>query len=599
MSTPEAVPVVDRNGSAPSPPSRGWRSYGRSMAASVAFLRNVPVLAGLSDELLEELSSELNELQVRAGEWIMREGEAADSLFIVRSGRVEVIAEGPPEALVRVLRRGDVLGELALLREGIRSASVRARRDSELLELGREAFEGLIQQAPSFALGLTRAMGAQLAASRMPVAAATPPRTIAVVGLDEGAPAAEVAEGLADALSRYGSVARLADGEVAAIDQAERDTERVVLRCDAIPDRRWTQLCVAEAHLVVAVSSGSPSRPWWEHATALQGCELLVFAPAIAEGVLEALQPREAQVVPDRAQRGEAVASMARRLSGRSLGIVLSGGGARALAHLGVLEELRAAGLRLDRVAGVSLGSLVAAATAAGFTTEGTYDAFKRGFVDNNPSNDFVPPAYSLIRGGKTRRLLFEAFGERRIEELPLRFFCLSCDLIAREAVVHRSGRLVDALYPSLAIPGVFPPVATSDGRLLVDGGVLDNLPVATMARKGEGPVIAVDVTGHLGRVKHPGRPGVARVGRPLRRALTGSEDAIPHLGDTIVRTITAGSSDTVAAARMHADLVITPQTAGIGLMDWKAMPRVVEIGRRAAREVLAAHADLLSQLAA
>jgi NTE family protein len=596
MSTPQAVPVLDLNGSATTGPPGESRTGRPNMAASVAFLRNVPVLAGLSDELLEELSGELNELHVPAGEWVMREGESADSLFIVRSGRVEVIAEGPPEALVRVLRRGDVLGELALLREGIRSASVRARRDSELLELGREAFEGLIQQAPSFALGLTRAMGAQLAASRMPVAAATPPRTIAVVGLDEGAPAAEVAEGLADAFSVYGSVARLAGGEVAAIDQAERDAERVVLRCDTTPDHEWTQLCVAEAHLVVAVSSGSPSRRWRERATALQGCELLVFAPAVAEGLIDALQPREAQVVPNRAQRGEAVASMARRLAGRSLGIVLSGGGARALAHLGVLEELRAAGLRFDRVAGVSLGSLVAASTAAGFTAEGTYEAFERGFVTNNPSNDFVPPAFSLIRGGKTRKLLHEAFGERRIEELPLRFFCLSCDLIAREAVVHRSGRLVDALYPSLAIPGVFPPVATSDGRLLVDGGVLDNLPVATMARKGEGPVIAVDVTGQLGRAKHPGRRRIARVGRPLRRALTGSEDAIPYVGDTIVRTITAGSSDTVAAARMHADLVITPQTAGIGLMDWKAMPRVVELGRRAAREALA-RADLPSQM--
>src|SRR5205823_14581489 len=151
----------------------------------------------------------------------------------------------------------------------------------------------------------------------------------------------------------------------------------------------------------------------------------------------------------------------------------------------------------------------------------------ERSFVETNPSSDFVPPVYSLARGARVRRLLSDAFGDRLIEQLPRRFFCLSCDLAAREAVVHRLGPLVDALYPSLAIPGVFPPVSTGDGRLLVDGGVLDNLPVATMARKGEGPVIAVDVTGHLGRVKHPGRPGVARVGRPLRRALTGSEDAI------------------------------------------------------------------------
>jgi predicted acylesterase/phospholipase RssA/CRP-like cAMP-binding protein len=565
---------------------------------SIGFLRNVPVLAGLSDELLERLADELEELDVRAGEWIMREGEAADSLFIVRSGRVEVIDEGPPEALIRILRRGDVMGELALLREGTRSASVRARRDAELLQLGRAAFEALIQEAPSFALGLTRAMGAQLAASRMPVVAATPPRTIAIVGLDDGAPAAEVAEQLADALAAHGSVARLRAGELATIDRAERDTNRVVLRCDAAPDGEWTELCVREAHLVVAVSTGTPSAAWRERATALEGCELLILGPAVADDVVEALQPREVQVIADRAQRGAAIEAMSRRLAGRSLGIVLSGGGARALAHLGVLEELRAAGLQFDRVGGVSLGSLVAAATAAGFTTEDMYESFERSFVASTPSNDFVPPAYSLIRGAKARRLLYDAFGERRIEELPLRFFCVSCDLVGREAVVHRVGPVVDAVYPSLAIPGVFPPVVTEDGQLLVDGSVLDNLPVATMARKGEGPVIAVDVTGRMGQFKRSQRPGMAHLGRPVRRALTGSEAEIPHLGETIVRTVMVGSIDTVAAARLHADLVITPQVEGIGLMDWKALRRVAELGRRAAREALAAHPDLPSRLA-
>ena len=102
----------------------------------------------------------------------------------------------------------------------------------------------------------------------------------------------------------------------------------------------------------------------------------------------------------------------------------------------------------------------------------------------------------------RLRRLLHDALGDRRIEQLPMRFFCLSCDLIAREAVLHRTGPVADAVYASAAIPGVFPPVATTDGRLLVDGGVLDNLPVATMARTGEGPVIAVDVTGRMGQFK-------------------------------------------------------------------------------------------------
>jgi len=273
---------------------------------------------------------------------------------------------------------------------------------------------------------------------------------------------------------------------------------------------------------------------------------------------------------------------------------VFSGGGARALAHFGVVEELREAGLQFDCLAGVSLGSVVAAMMAAGLSARETYETFKRGFVDTNPSNDFVLPVYSLIRGAKTRRLLRQVFGERRIEELPLRFFCVSCDLVARETVLHHTGPVAEAVYSSLAIPGVFPPVA-SDGRLLVDGGVLDNLPVAAMARTGEGPVIAVDATGRTGSPNRR-QQAVARLGRPVRRILTGSEADIPYLGETMMRAVTAGSTDIVAAARLHSDLVITPKVEQIGLMDWKALPRVVDLGRQAARDALEADPELLSR---
>ena len=101
-----------------------------------------------------------------AGRWILREGNPADRMFIVASGWVEVFRKGPPGTLLRVLRRGDVIGELALLQEGVRSASGRTQRDTELLELGRAEFESLIERLPGFAAGLARALAAQLAVSR-------------------------------------------------------------------------------------------------------------------------------------------------------------------------------------------------------------------------------------------------------------------------------------------------------------------------------------------------------------------------------------------------------------------------------------------------
>lgn len=562
---------------------------------TAAFLRRVPVLSGLDDELLSRLAEQVARVSVRAGDWLVREGDVADSLYVIRSGRLEVIAEGPPETVIRILRRGAVLGELALLTEEVRSASVRARRDSELLKLGRRQFEDLISDAPGFALGLTHAMGAQLAASRTPAVSAEPPRRIAALPLDQGAPVTEAADLMLDELRRHGSVAKLTSepGQDSAemfsrLDRAESEVDRVVLIGDSsTPGDEWTDFCVREADSLFALSSGSPSREWLDHPDALVGCELVVLADAVTDEVLDALQPREVQVLPEGSDLQPSVDLTARRLAGRAVGVVLSGGGARAFAHIGVMQELAQAGVTIDRIGSVSLGSLVGAGLAAGHRPDDLAGAIRRAVIDMNPTGDYTLPLFSIIRGARVRSLLRGFFGDRRIEELRTRYFSVSCDLIDRQPVVHKTGPLFDAVQASLSIPGVFPPMSNADGQLLVDGGVLDNLPVGTMASTGEGPVIAVDVTGRMGEFRKPSRPGLARLGRPIRRYLTGSEAEVPRLGETIVRTVTVGSSDTAEAARRHADLVIQPQVEGVGILDWRQLDRVVEKGREAARRAL------------
>ena len=161
----------------------GVLSVARRMTASVresedgnrgggGLLRSVPVFAGLSDEQRERLAEQAREVKLDAGDWLLREGEEGETTYVIRSGRLDVVTEGPPETLIRTIRRGDVVGELALLHAGRRTASVRARRNAELLELSRSQFEQLIREEPSFAIALTRSMGAQLAAIRSPLGSA-------------------------------------------------------------------------------------------------------------------------------------------------------------------------------------------------------------------------------------------------------------------------------------------------------------------------------------------------------------------------------------------------------------------------------------------
>ena len=208
--------------------------------------------------------------------------------------------------------------------------------------------------------------------------------------------------------------------------------------------------------MLVAVTAGRPDHEWMARATdsglradrSVRGHQRTRFGSSSASPGSGDHRPRRPRVRPGSDSKTTGWPSTRHR--------ALRRGGARPRAPRGP-ERTAKRRIQLRPGGRLSLGSLVAGAAAAGFSVEDIYDTFERGFVRTNPTADFVPPAYSLIRGAKTRRLLREAFGDRRIEAMPLRFFCLSCDLIGRQAVVHTTGPVVDAIYASLAIPGVFP----------------------------------------------------------------------------------------------------------------------------------------------
>lgn len=547
-------------------------------------------LASLPSQSIGHLRALATPVRLPAGEWLFHEGDQADCAYVVRSGRVQIVSDG---RIIRTARRGAVIGELAPLSGGIRAASVRAQRDCHLWRLGRDEFEHLITSDQQFALALCRALGAKLAEHRSPVTAWQPPRTIAIVALDGDVSTDSLAARLATNLASAGQAAVLRSGDVAAdadhvaaIERAEAISRYVVLSGGHEPGDPWTDASLAEADRVIAFTSGLPTNEWIAHARALHGCELVSLGPSISDTVLRALEPKTVHTIPDQTEMDRWIALAARRLAGRAVGIVFSGGGARAFAHLGVVEALRAMGIQIDRVGGVSMGAIVAGTVALEMDDDAMFKTFHRYFVDQNPSGDYTLPAFSLVRGLRTRRLLAEAFGETTIESLPLSFFCLSADLNSRSAVIHRTGSLHEAVFASLALPGIFPPVPTSDGRLLVDGGVLDNLPVETMAADAEGPVIAVDVVrteAWRPRRVVPPRSWQAR----SRRLITGQDGELPRLAETMIRTLAVGSSDTVAAARQHADIVIRPVVERAGLLDWKQLPLMRDAGRDAVRRLI------------
>ncbi len=561
-------------------------------------LAGVSIFAGVDSARLAELAASAERVSVRAGSFVFRQGDEPDALFVLLSGRVEAIAGTPPRVL-RVLGRGDAIGELALLTGSPRSASVRARRDSELLRLDAGAVARLLADEPTFATALTRSLAAQLQASQgLDVQPSPIPETVAVVALPGAPTAAELATELSALMGGTAPAPLTAadagdpDDYPGVLDRAERSHVQVLLAAEP-DDGPWRQFCLRQADRTLLLAAGHPGRG--VTAPEREGPVDVLLAGVAARGSLgawlDALGAHRGRLLGPRQQWPRSLPPLARALTGRSTALVCSGGGARGFAHIGVLEVLEDAGVVVDRLSGVSMGAVVAAQRATGAEPGTIRDRLAAEFVDGNPLGDYTLPLVALVRGRNAEAMVDRLFGDVLIEELPTEYTCASCDLVSSELLVHRRGRLAEAVCASFCLPGIGPPVVMGE-RLLVDGGVMDNLPVEAAAEGGEGPVIASDVTAVFALPARRVRGG--GLADRLRSAVLGRGARSPlRLPEVIIRSITVGSRDTVEAGQRHADVVIRPETGRVGLLDFGQIDRVIEAGREAARATLEKRPDL------
>ena len=176
----------------------------------------------------------------------------------------------------------------------------------------------------------------------------------------------------------------------------------------------------------------------------------------------------------------------------KKIGIALSGGAARGLAHVGVLKVLREHNISIDFVAGTSAGSIVGAAFASGLSVEEIIEMGRKMTWFRMSKFSFSPKGF--LSNAAMGKFLRQNFPHDKFEDLPIPFAAVTCDLQTGEAVVlEKSGDLIDAVRASCAIPGVFTPVEI-DGKRLFDGGVVANVPTKAVRRLGAEIVIAVDV---------------------------------------------------------------------------------------------------------
>ena len=594
-----------------------------------AFLAGIPLFASLDESIRLELAAELEPVHVAAGEVIFRQGDAGDGLFLVVSGRLRVsVAADGTEASERMLYdigRGAIVGEMALLTDRPRAATVQAVRDSDLLLLRVSSFRSLLERSPALVSGVMRLLADRLlAVDRLltedrPLAPSPGARTIAVAcaGADSRA-ALAVAGQLAAELARAGSVLRVDSGAVdrqlgpgAAqrapgdpgraellgwLHRVERDHDHVVYQPDG-QDTAWSRLCLSQSDvaLLVASAGDDPSLGAVEARALAAGslrCELaLVHAAAQPSGTARWLERRP---VADhhhlRVGRPGDVARLARMLTGTACGLVLGGGGSRGLAHIGVIRALEEAGVPIDVVGGTSMGAIVAGLCARGM--DDAERVRRMTSVARNGRRLLTPtlPLVALSAGRYLDQILTEHETDVPIEDLPLRFYCISANLTRAEAVVHERGPLWSAVRASLALPGIFPPVYAA-GDLLIDGAAIDNVPVDVMrGRVGSGRIVAVDVSPEVEPLTvapfGPGLSGWRVLGRRLNPFAT--PQPVPGIADVLSRSTGLSQVRNRRALEDRVDLLLRPPVAGLGMLDFKGGIALFETGYRYAAEAIA-----------
>lgn len=550
-------------------------------APSSSALAQAPLLSRLPDDVRTRLEAEADPVALPAGALLFSAGDPAEDVYVLTAGLLDVEQGGE---VIRQLGAGAVLGELALLTGGTRSASIRARRDSHLLRVTHETFDRVVADDARALRALTDVLARQLQEAA-PAAPGRPPRprVVAVAALHAGAPAEAVAEAIGDQLATMLRLARPGRVGPDGLERAERDSECVLLVADD-PTEEWWARCVRQADLLVMVADSDAPMPDAPPLGRTQQ-DLVLVGPAVPGETIQQWQTTidAYRITQATGPLPAALRPVAARIAGRSVGVVMGGGGARAFAHLGVLLELEAAGVEIDRVAGTSQGAIISAAYARGFDAQTCVDLCYEEFVRNNPYNDYAIPTVSMVRGRKTERALRRRLTGIHIEELPRTFRCVSTDLQTRAPYVHRTGDLTSAVMSSISIPGLFPP--RRDGqRLLVDGGVLDNLPVHVLTERDEGPLVAVNIG--LGGEARPRSADAADSAPPRVR--------IPALGETLMRSVFIGSGAAVKEAHDAGAIIVSPSSVGVGLLEFHQLDRMVESGRQAGRALVEQAGHLL-----
>ncbi len=551
----------------------------------IAMLAGHPLTEPLGDDERRTLSSLAEVLVLEPGDVLVHQDDPGEAAYLVVAGRFEALVNGVP---VGVVGRGETVGEMALITGEPRSATIVARRSSRVVRIDADDFAGVLASSPETyrrlnALLVDRLRGA-LDGRPSWVGRST---VVGIVATDDTR-AKPFARRLADAVTGQG-------GRVAVVDADSTDdrgpalydletTADVVLIVAGIDDLARRSGTFDRTLLVVdadeAVPDLGPAR----------ATDLVLIHPEHVDQPrrtarwLDALAPDQHHHV--RAESNRELGRVARRILHRERVLVLGGGGARGLAHLGTYQALIESEVDFDAVVGVSAGAIFGAAMALDWSPEKCLERSESMLIEGGRLVDFTAPMVALASGRQITERLQSGYGRSLdVEDAWRPLTCLSADLVTLSAHYHRRGPLWQAIRSSASVPGVFPPVPLGDA-VLVDGGIIDNLPVARARTLYPGALIISSDVGRRSEPLHVDLPTGGFVGgwQTIWDRLAKQKDTPTMIKLLFRLTALGGGATETVTGDVHMEHV----NDQIGLFDFAGGRPAIRAGYRLAMDVLA-----------
>lgn len=576
------------------------------------FLNSTQLFSGYEQKILKKIAAMLDVIPLRGGKVLMHQDQEGSSLYIVMNGRLQAsIMTKEGEQVAGDIGQGELVGEIALLIGEKRTATVRALRDSVLLEFTKDKFELFSKEYPEVAMDIARFCVKRLVKKKRPKGKAS---TLVFVPAGKNPHFSDFVKKIAEMMETVGPILYLnkqrfndlygQNSSDAAFDSEQNTQITQWLSDQELVHRfviyeadgelsQWTQRCLRQAdHILLVGLFGTDPTP---NAIENEIAKLVEYPFAKVDLIL--LHESNTQPINTgewlkrrrvnnhhhlRLSLSKDFAKLIRFLTGKTLGLVLAGGGTRTAAYIGLFRALEELKINIDIIGGNSGGAFYAGLYAKELRYKDIlkfYDYWVKNFKYN-----YTVPVISMLSGKFITEAFQDELGDVFIEDLWIKYYCTSANLSKNSLHIYDKGLLWEAARASGSIPGIFPPIIDENGDMFVDGGIINNLPVNVMRTQiGESKIIAVNLSTNI-QTKFDRIDPIQSGWKLLFEKMfypKSQQKKLPTVGEVIMSSMLLASSNETDRMMQEADYVIDIDAKRYGMLQLKGTEELINYSYR------------------